>query len=391
MHITINGLAKEGDGVGRCPDGKAIFVRGALPGEKVHVVTTDEKPKFRRAQTVAVAQTHAHRVDPFCSHVQDGCGGCNLQHADGELQKQLKHRIVLEAFERIGKFAEVDIKFGGSVNPIGYRTTIRCSVQEGKAGMRAFRSHNHIPLSSCGIAHRRVEEIMTASYFGENEEVVIRTSALTGKSLAVVSTSSKGVKTLDDVQVISYEELQKGETANIVERVFDKDWRVSAQSFFQASPQGSELLVRTVNGIIDENLATTASMLDLYAGVGIFAGTVGDGRLVTSVEQSISASQDATHNLGSEANHVRSRVEDWDITPHDFVIANPSRTGMSKKVPKIIWETGAAFAVLISCDAAAAARDAKRMVDTGFKLGEVVVLDLFPQTSHLEVISTYIR
>ena len=391
MHITINGLAKEGDGVGRCPDGKAIFVRGALPGEKVHVVTTDEKPKFRRAQTVAVAQTHAHRVDPFCSHVNDGCGGCNLQHADGELQKQLKHRIVLEAFERIGKFAEVDIKFGGSVNPTGYRTTIRCSVQEGKAGMRAFRSHNHIPLSSCGVAHRRVEEIMTASYFGENEEVVIRTSALTGKALAVVTTSSKRVKTLDDVQVISYEELQKGEAAYIVERVFGKDWRVSAQSFFQASPQGSELLVRTVNGIIAENVATTASMLDLYAGVGIFAGTVGEDRFVTSVEQSISASQDAIHNLGSNTNHVCSRVEDWDITPHDFVIANPSRTGMSKKVPSIIWETGATFAVLISCDAAAAARDARRMINVGFKLGEVTVLDLFPQTSHLEVVSTYIR
>ena len=391
MQITINGLAKEGDGVGRCPDGKAIFVRGALPGEKVHVVTTDEKPKFRRAQTIAVAQTHTHRVDPLCSHVQDGCGGCNLQHADGELQKQLKQRIVLEAFERIGKFVELDIKFGGSVNPIGYRTTIRCSVQEGKAGMRAFRSHNHIPLSSCGVAHRRVEEIMTASYFGENEEVVIRTSALTGKALAVVTTSSKRVKTLDDVQVISYEELQKGEAAYIVERVFGKDWRVSAQSFFQASPQGSELLVRTVNGIIAENVATKASMLDLYAGIGIFAGTIGEGRFVTSVEQSISASQDAIHNLGSNTNHVCSRVEDWDITPHDFVIANPSRTGMSKKVPKIIWETGAAFAVLISCDAAAAGRDARRMVDAGFKLGEVTVLDLFPQTSHLEVVSTYIR
>ena len=391
MHITINGLAKEGDGVGRCPDGKAIFVRGALPGEKVHVVTTDEKPKFRRAQTVAVLETHAHRIDPFCSHVQDGCGGCNLQHADGELQKQLKHRIVSEAFERIGKFAELDIKFGGSVNPIGYRTTIRCSVQEGKAGMRAFRSHNHIPLSSCGVAHRRVEEIMTASYFGENEEVVIRTSALTGKALAVVSTSPKGVKTLDDVQVISYEELQQGETASIIERVFGKDWRVSAQSFFQASPQGSELLVRTVNGIIAKNVATTASMLDLYSGVGIFAGTIGEGRFVTSVEQSISASQDAIHNLGCNTNHVCSRVEDWDITPHDFVIANPSRTGMSKRVPSIIWETGATFSVLISCDAAAAARDARRMVDVGFKLGEVTVLDLFPQTSHLEVVSTYIR
>ena len=113
MRTVIDGLAKEGDGVGRCADGRAIFVRGALPGEKVSVVVTEEKPKFLRGNAVTVLEPSRHRIDPFCSHVQDGCGGCNLQHADGELQKQLKHRIVSEAFERIGKCAELDIKFGG--------------------------------------------------------------------------------------------------------------------------------------------------------------------------------------------------------------------------------------------------------------------------------------
>ena len=391
MRTVIDGLAKEGDGVGRCADGRAIFVRGALPGEKVSVVVTEEKPKFLRGNAVTVLEPSRHRIDPFCSHVQDGCGGCNLQHADKELQKHMKLRIVQEAFERIGKFKDADVVYGGSVEPVRYRTTIRCSIHDGKAGMRAFRSHNHISLYSCGIAHERIEEIMTESSFGDNEEVVIRTSAHTGESLVVVSTTSRGVKTLEGVHVISYGELQKGESASIIERVHGNDWRVSAQSFFQASPQGSELLVRTVDGIINEKVAASASMLDLYSGVGIFAGTLGSGRQVTAIEQSISASQDAIYNLGSEAIHVCSRVEDWDVTPHDFVIANPSRSGMSKTVPRIIWETEAAFVILISCDAAAAARDAKRMVDTGFKLGEVVVLDLFPQTSHLEVISTYIR
>ena len=391
MRTVIDGLAKEGDGVGRHADGRAIFVRGALPDEEVSVVVTDEKPKFLRGNAVNVLEPNEHRVDPFCSHVQDGCGGCNFQHADVELQKRMKLRIVKDAFQRIGKFSAADIFYGGSIDSLRYRTTVRCAIHDGKAGMRAFRSHDHISLHSCGIAHQRVEEIMTESSFGDNEEVVIRTSVLTGKSLAVVSATTKRVETLDDVEVVSYEELRKGKTANIIERVCGKDWRVSAQSFFQASPQGSELLAKTVNGIIHENVAITASMLDLYAGVGIFAGTVGDGRMVTSVEQSFSASGDAIHNLGSEANHVCSRVEDWGVTPHDFVIANPSRTGMSKRVPDIIWETGAAFAVLISCDAAAAARDARRMVDVGFILGEVVVLDLFPQTSHLEVVSTYIR
>ena len=391
MRTVIDGLAKEGDGVGRCADGKAIFVRGALLGEKVNVVVTEEKPKFLRGNAVTVLEPNRHRTDPFCGHVKDGCGGCTLQHADKELQKHMKLRIVQEAFERIGKFRDVNVVYGGSVEPVRYRTTIRCSIYDGKAGMRAFRSHNHISLDSCAIAHERIEEIMTGSFFGDNEEVVIRTSVYTGESLLVVSNTSRGVKTLEGVQVISYGELQRGESASIVERVYDNDWRVSAQSFFQASPQGSELLVRTVDGIINENVTSSASMLDLYSGVGIFAGTVGSGRQVTAIEQSISASQDAIYNLGSEAVHVCSRVEDWGVTPHDFVIANPSRSGMSKTVPHIIWDTEAEFIILISCDAAAAARDANRMVDTGFKLDEVLVLDLFPQTSHLEVVSTYIR
>jgi len=391
MHITISGLAKEGDGVGRYPDGRAIFVRGALLGEKVDVVTTEEKKKFLRGNTVAVLESHEHRVKPFCSHIQDGCGGCNLQHADGELQKQIKLRITQEAFERIGKFDSVPINYGGCIEPVGYRTTVRCSVHDGKAGMRGFRSHGHISLSSCGIAHERVEEIMTKSYFGENEEVVIRTSILTGKSLAIVSTSDKTVETLKDVQVISFDQLRKGKSANIVEQVCGKEWRVSAESFFQASPQGSELLVRTVNEFIQKNVPASASMIDLYSGVGIFAGTIGSGREVTAIEQNISAAKDSIYNLGNAVNHVCSRVEQWEILSHDFVIANPSRSGMSKRVPNIIERTGAAFVVLISCDAAAAARDARRMVDRGFQLDEIAVLDLFPQTSHVEVISTFVR
>ncbi len=391
MRTVIDGLAKEGDGVGRCPDGRAIFVRGALPDEKVTVTVTEEKPKFLRGNAVTILESNDHRVEPFCGHVQDGCGGCSFQHADGELQKQLKRRIALEAFERIGKFGEVDVRFGGSVNLTGYRTTIRCSVQDGKAGMRAFRSHHHIPLSSCGVAHERVEEIMTKSYFGHNDEVVIRTSTLTGKSLAVVSTTEKEVETLKDVQVITYEQLRKGNSAYIVERVFEREWRVSAQSFFQASPQGSELLVRTVHDIVQKNVSASASMADLYSGVGIFAGTIGSGRRVTAVEQSDSSFRDSIHNLGDEVKHVCSRVEDWKSVQHDFVIANPSRSGLSKQVPLIIDQTNAGFVVLISCDVAAAARDARRIVDAGFHLDEVIVLDLFPQTSHLEVVSTFVR
>jgi tRNA/tmRNA/rRNA uracil-C5-methylase (TrmA/RlmC/RlmD family) len=391
MRTVIDGLAKEGDGVGRCADGRAIFVRGALLGEKVSVDVTDEKPKFLRGNTVTVIEAHEHRVDPFCGHVHDGCGGCHLQHANGQLQKQMKLRIVQDALERIGKFSDFTVTYGGSIEPVGYRTTIRCSVHDGKAGMRGFRSHDHIPLNSCGIAHERVEEIMTKSYFGNNKQVVIRTSTLTGKSLAVVSTSLKGVKTLEDVQVTSYEKLRKGESANITERVCDKDWRVSAQSFFQASPQGSQLLVRTVNEIIHENVTASASMLDLYSGVGIFSGTIGSGRNVTAVEQNASAVKDAIHNLGDSVNHACTSVEKWEISPHDFVIANPSRSGMSKQVPSIVEQTGAKFVVLISCDAAAAARDARRMVNKGFQLGEIQVLDLFPQTSHFEVVSTFER
>ena len=84
-------------------------------------------------------------------------------------------------------------------------------------------------------------------------------------------------------------------------------------------------------------------MIDLYSGVGIFSGTIGSGRQVTAIEQNISATKDSIHNLGNAVNHVCSRVEQWEVVPHDFVIANPSRSGMSKRVPNIIEKTGAWF------------------------------------------------
>ena len=113
------------------------------------------------------------------------------------------------------------------------------------------------------MAHERVEEIIAKSYFGVAEEVVIRTSIHTGKSLAVVSSFDRSIETIKDVQVISFDQLRKGHLANIVEKVCGKEWRVSAESFFQASPQGSELLVHTVH-IIKANISASASM-DLYS------------------------------------------------------------------------------------------------------------------------------
>ena len=391
MHITIDGLAKEGDGVGRSPDGRAIFVRGALPDEKVDILTIEERTKFLRGSVVSVLEPNPHRIEPFCIHLSEGCGGCSLQHADQELQKQIKLRIVKEAFERIGKFDAFSFEYGGGVQPTRCRTTVRCSVHNGKAGMRGFHSHDHVPLNSCGVAHQQVEEIMVNSYFGDIDEVVIRTSSHSGKSLAIVSAFDQTIKTPQGVQVVTVNQIREGSSAYIVEYVYGKEWRISAESFFQASPEGSELLIRTVKKIIENNVSASASMADFYSGVGIFAGTVGSGRQVTAIEQNISAIEDSIHNLKNEIDHVCSRIEKWEVSSHDFVVANPSRSGLGKQVPKIIAQTGASFVVLVSCDAAAAARDARRIVDEGFELGEIVILDLFPQTSHVEVVSTFSR
>jgi 23S rRNA (uracil1939-C5)-methyltransferase len=164
--------------------------------------------------------------------------------------------------------------------------------------------------------------------------------------------------------------------------------RVSAASFFQSGPAAAELLVAAVREACGDELES-AAIIDAYGGVGLFASAL-DGRKVTVVEESDSACLDASINLaGRRAEIVRTSIERWRPRRADIVVADPSRSGLGRQAVAVLADTHARRIVLVSCDPVSLARDAGLLRESGYDHTKSTVYDLFPQTHHVEVVTTF--
>lgn len=204
--------------------------------------------------------------------------------------------------------------------------------------------------------------------------------------------TAEGFRVPDQVSVIGRNRARKGDEAYIFEEAAGMTWKISARSFFQSSPEGAEMLVALAAEWLALHDVGEQVLVDLYAGVGLFSGTVGDWfEKVTAVESSASAVADAAHNLDPHVTIHRSSVEQWVPELADVVIADPPRSGLRAEGVEVIQKTEAPHVLLVSCDAGALGRDAALMTSAGYELDRVDVLDMFPQTSHVEVVSGWIK
>ena len=193
-----------------------------------------------------------------------------------------------------------------------------------------------------------------------------------------------------DVVTIGADELERGATAMYAEVAAGRRWRVSATSFFQTRADGADALAEMVRAAVPDDATT---VVDLYAGVGLFSGVVARrGRRVLAIEGNPAAVKDARHNLaGDDVSVTRGDVARWDAIPADVVIADPSRAGLGAEVAARIAATGAARVVLVACDAASLGRDVGLLRAHGYGLTAATSVDLFPHTSHVEVVATLDR
>jgi 23S rRNA (uracil1939-C5)-methyltransferase len=388
--IVVHGPAVGGGVVGRDDDGRATFVDDALPGERVTVEITDARARFARAHLVTVEEASPSRVAPPCPFVAAGCGGCDLQQATIDLQRSMKERVVRDALERIGRLDPPSIRTV-ELPATGFRTTVRAGVRDGRAGFRARRSHEVVVPEACLVTHPLAEQVLVDGRFDGCDEVTIRVGAATGERLVVASPSARGVSVPDDVVVVGSDELRGRRRAAIHEEVAGRTWRISARSFFQSRADGAAALVDVVrDAIAARRPGGVDRLVDLYAGVGLFAGTVAADD-VTAVEWSASSVADARHNLGDAVRVVRADVGAWRPRPAEVVIADPSREGLGTDGAARVDETGAGVVVLVSCDAGSLGRDAGALVRAGFELEAVTLVDLFPHTHHVEVVSAFGR
>lgn len=396
MELTVGSLVAGGDAIGRLPSGKVVFVEGALPGETVEVDLTDTRKDYSRASVVAVRDASPDRVEPACRHVAEGCGGCQWQHLATAAQYDAKVAIAVESLRRIGRTEVspdlvVRASSGGRVPSTGYRTTIRLAFDnDGRAGFRRRASNEVVAIDDCLVAHPLLMPAVAAlrARRGSDVEVTLRCSTTTGVVGAVVHGNERDVEGLESVDVV-------GEDARLVESVHGVDLAVSMGAFFQSGPVAAGLLVEAVRNLAGPEALSGSfgQVVDAYGGCGLFAATIVPTHVpVTLVESNPLAVADARLNLaGRRANVVESLFEEWMPAPAGLVIADPARTGLGAGGVAVIVASRAPVVVVVSCDAAAGARDARLLAEAGYELDDLVVLDLFPHTNHLEMVTRFRR
>ena len=392
--LRVTAVAVGGEGVAREESGRVMFVAGALPGERVVAEVVEEHPRHARAAVVEVLEESPDRVAPPCPFVAAGCGGCGWQHVDPPAQREMRVAMVSEALTRLGGLTDPRVVSGPPLagGGAGYRTTIRAVADpDGRLALRRHHSHDLVAVPGCLVAHPLVAEVLADGRFPPGAEVTVRVGARTRERMVVVDgvpATEAAVVVPDGVRVVTGAELAAGKRAWLHEEVAGVRLRVSARSFFQAGPESAEALVATVAAALGEVQGT--HLADLYGGVGLFAATVGRAAHVELVEASASAAADARVNLlDLDARVVRSDVARWRARPQDVVIADPPRAGLARGGVRTVRAARAPRLVLVSCDAGALGRDAGLLARAGYRhLGSTVV-DAFPHTPHVEVVSRF--
>jgi len=421
LELTVGEVVHGGWCVSRQGDtGLVVFVRHALPGERVRAKVTQATARLARAEAVDIQHASADRVTAPCQYARPaGCGGCDWQHASLDSQRRLKAAVIRQQLRRIAGL-DVDVEVAaipGAEDGLGWRTEVSFAVDgNGAAGLRRHRSHEVVAIDRCLIAHEEVTAagVTEASWPGARS-VEIAVEPQTGERGAVIAGPSVRPAALpdiaaDSIQIAARRDVPRRASAGrpsgptavrgrgyLIRRAAGRDWRVSLGGFWQVHPGAADLLGQAVLAALGPRPGEVA--LDLYCGVGLFAGllaeAVGPEGAVLAVEQDPAAVRDARHNLRSwpwarvhrgDAAEVLARTG---LGGASIGVLDPPRTGAAGPVIDVLCGDAAGLRRLayVSCDPATLARDLRRLLDGGWQLTSMSGYDAFPMTHHVECLA----
>jgi 23S rRNA (uracil1939-C5)-methyltransferase len=389
VQIQVEKLVYGGDGLARA-DGEVVLMPFVLPGELVEMEREPKRSGIARGRAQAVLQDSPDRVAAACPYFGH-CGGCHYQHANYAAQLTAKRSILAETLARtghIGNQPEIEVISG---EPWGYRNRIQIHFEKGKLGYREMRSRKLQAITKCPISSPKLNECITAlnrmvrekrwpeflqtAEFFTNETDVQMNVLETGRPLAQ-----------------RFFDWCAAEIPGLVAGVIEYEgYRVGYGSFFQVNRFLTKALVNAVVGD-----ARGASALDLYSGVGFFSIPLARVfEKVTAVESGVGAARDLEFNAKRAGVTIDAHSENVDLflraldRAPDLVIADPPRTGLGKQVVRHLAELKPKEIVVVACDPATLARDAQGLLAAGYALDRLTLIDLFPQTYHIETVARF--
>jgi tRNA/tmRNA/rRNA uracil-C5-methylase (TrmA/RlmC/RlmD family) len=410
VELDISEPAHGGWCVARTPgEGKVVFVRHALPGERVLARVTSSTSKFARADVVEVLTPSPDRVQPPCQYARPGgCGGCDLQHASPAAQRAIKAQVVSQQLHRIaGIDRQVTVEalpleawpgqarpgqarpgqarpgepLPGEAENLGWRTRVSFAVgRDGTAGLRRHRSREIVPVQDCLIAHQLVREAgVPAQRWPGAKSVDVAVSPAAGERSVRVSGRAP----------------RAGEQSRpwLTQHAAGREWRVSTGVFWQVHPAAADVLTSAVLAALDPQPGDVA--LDLYCGAGLFAGAlaaaVGPDGQVIAVESDTAAVRDARKNL---ARFPQARIHRGDAAEvlgqrgagqATLAVLDPPRAGAPRALIELL--AGLERVAYVSCDPATLARDIAVFAGLGWQLEDLRAFDAFPMTHHVECLA----
>ncbi|HEX6234352.1 MAG TPA: class I SAM-dependent RNA methyltransferase [Jiangellaceae bacterium] len=400
LELDVGPVAHGGICIARY-DGRVVFVRHALPGERILARLTDVRSRYWRADAVEILVRSPDRVPAPCPFAGPGrCGGCDWQHASLPAQRELKAAVVAEQLRRLAGLSiavKVEPVPGGPDDGLGWRTRANFAVSPaGRAGLRRHRSHEIEPIGDCLIAHRHIRDLDVPGRAWPGAESVAAIASSTGERSVVIQSAAGdiAVPPLPDGTSVVVDGNRRTGRTYVTEQAAGRTWRVSGGGFWQVHPGAADVLVDAVIEALEPRPGER--VLDLYAGVGLFAGAlaarVGPAGSVVAVESNRRAVTDARRNLHDLPwlRLVPGRVDRaLPADPVDVVVLDPPRTGAGADVVRGIAGLSPRAVAYVACDPAALARDVATFAELGYLLRDLRAFDLFPMTHHVECIALF--
>jgi 23S rRNA (uracil1939-C5)-methyltransferase len=391
IDLLVEKPAAGGRMIGR-HEGRIVFVLGAIPGERVRARVERVEKRMAFAFTEDVLEPSPDRIDPG---FDIRCGGCLFAHIAYDRQVTLKGTVIADAFGRLGKIPLDGVRVAPSPQE-GYRMRARLHVRDGRAGFYREGTHD---LCDAGPTRQLLPDSLAAVESAIAEADAVGSRAVAAEVSENVAGDERGI--LVEIEGGGYLAAGSPSVADPLAlltggRVTAGELRRRPASFFQAN---RFLLPRLVTTVLDA-VPRGGEILDLYAGVGLFAvALAGDGHdRVTAVEGDRSAGADLEGNaeaFRAAVEPVVAPVEEYLAGTHipraSTIVVDPPRTGISKPAMEAIASHGASRIVYVSCDPPTMARDARRLLDAGYRLHSLEAFDLFPNTPHVESVGVFVR